>query len=138
MLLLPSSKEPNRVHVSVLVEPEAAQQAEAYGNDDLLIVAVTGALDTNSSGQLEDTLAEHLGRGARRIILDLAEMDYVSSMGLRVFLATLKQLKANDGRLVLCGLNEEVGEILDMAGFSPLFEITPSLPEARSCLMGSH
>jgi anti-sigma B factor antagonist len=123
------------VHVSVLVEPAEAQGVGTYGNDDLLIFAVEGALDTNSSGQLETTLAEHLERGGRQIILELTEMDYVSSMGLRVFLSTLKQLRATDGRLVLSGLNGEVREILDMAGFSPLFEIASSLEEARSRLV---
>jgi len=122
------------VDVLVVVEPEAAAGTVDYGADDLLIVRVEGALDTNSSGQLESTLVQLLDRGARRIILELTEMDYVSSVGLRVFLASLKRLKANDGRLVLSGLNDEVQEIFDMAGFSPLFEIVASLEEARSSL----
>jgi anti-anti-sigma factor len=52
-----------------------------------------------------------------------------------VFLSSLKRLKASEGRLLLSGLNDEVREIFDMAGFSPLFEIVSSLDEARSCLV---
>jgi len=133
-LLLSGKKGCPGVDVLVVVEPEAAAGTVDYGADDLLIVRVEGALDTNSSGQLESTLVQLLDRGARRIILELTEMDYVSSVGLRVFLASLKRLKANDGRLVLSGLNDEVQEIFDMAGFSPLFEIVASLEEARSSL----
>ena len=123
------------MNVSVVVEPAGGLEGSGYGAEDLLIIRIEGALDTNTSGQLESTLAEHLERGARRIILELTEMDYVSSVGLRVFLSSLKRLRASEGRLVLSGLNEEVREIFDMAGFSPLFEITLSLDEARSCLV---
>ena len=123
------------MNVSIVVEPAAAQEAAGYSAADLLIIRVEGALDTNSSGQLESLLVEHLDRGARRIILELTEMDYVSSVGLRVFLSSLKRLKASEGRLLLSGLNDEVREIFDMAGFSPLFEIVSSLDEARSCLV---
>lgn len=123
------------MNVSIVVEPAAAQEAAGYSAEDLLIIRVEGALDTNSSGQLESLLVEHLDRGARRIILELTEMDYVSSVGLRVFLSSLKRLKASEGRLLLSGLNDEVREIFDMAGFSPLFEIVSSLDEARSCLV---
>ena len=119
---------------SIVVEPDGAITASGYGAEDLLIIRIKGALDTNTSAQLESILTDYLDRGARRIILKLTEMDYVSSVGLRVFLSSLKRLRASEGRLVLSGLNEEVREIFDMAGFSPLFEITSSLDEARSCL----
>ena len=134
-LLLPSARGIASVDFSVVVEPAGALAASGYGAENLLIIRIKGALDTNTSAQLESTLADHLDRGARRIILELTEMDYVSSVGLRVFLSSLKRLRASEGRLVLSGLNEEVREIFDMAGFSPLFEITPSLDDARSCLV---
>jgi len=122
------------VDFSIVVEPDGAITASGYGAEDLLIIRIKGALDTNTSAQLESIITDYLDRGARRIILELTEMDYVSSVGLRVFLSSLKRLRASEGRLVLSGLNEEVREIFDMAGFSPLFEITYSLDEARSCL----
>lgn len=66
--------------------------------------------------------------------MDLTNTEYVSSMGLRVFLSHLKTLKASGGRMVLCGLNEEVQEILDMAGFAPLFEIMEASNDAKASL----
>ena len=68
--------------------------------------------------------------------MELTGMEYVRSVGLRVLLATLKKLKADQGRLLLIGLNPDVREIFDMAGFSSLFEITASLEEARVLLAG--
>lgn len=55
-------------------------------------------------------------------------------MGLRVFLSTLKSMKASGGSLVLAGLNDEVQEIMDLAGFSPLFEIYGTVDQARQSL----
>ncbi len=99
-----------------------------------MIIHVKGELDSNTSGELDDTLKRLLDEGSRRFILELSEMDYVSSVGLRVFLAHLKKLKSEQGRMVLAGLNDEVQEIFDMAGFSSLFEITTDLDAARSVL----
>ena len=62
-------------------------------------------------------------------------MDDMSSVQLRVFLSSLKRLKASEGSLMLSCLNEEVRETFDTAGFSPLLEITCSLEEVRSCLV---
>ena len=101
---------------------------------EILIISVNGELDTNTAGTLETRLAEEYESGARTVILELSEMDYVSSVGLRVLLAHLKKLKASQGRLVLSGLNAEVQEIFDMAGFSSLFEISPDLEAARQIL----
>ena len=93
----------------------------AYDQTQTLILSICGELDTNSASMLDNTLSGELTKGARRVILELSEMDYVSSVGLRSFLSSLKKLKADQGRMVLTGLNEEVQEIFDMAGFSALF-----------------
>lgn len=106
----------------------------AYTGNETLILSICGELDTNSSSLLDNTLSGELAKGAKRVILELSEMEYVSSVGLRAFLANLKKLKADNGRMVLTGLNEEVQEIFDMAGFSALFEIVVSLDVARTNL----
>jgi len=120
------------VDLSLTVEPGLGGERPAEQGSELLIVAIKGELDTNTSGQLELALQEQLQRGARRIVLDMTAMDYVSSVGLRVCLAYLKRLKSEAGILMLAGLNEEVQEVFDMAGFSGLFEIFPSLEEVRA------
>lgn len=118
--------------LSLTVETGSGRAGHADPANDLLIVAIKGELDTNTSSQLEAALQEQLQGGARRIVLDMTAMDYVSSVGLRVCLAYLKKLKAEAGSLMLAGLNEEVQEVFDMAGFSGLFEIFPSLDEVRA------
>ena len=111
------------------------------GADDA-IPAVGGAMDLVLPGrtgwifQAGDVhaLQACLADGATALLLDLTSTDYVSSMGLRVFLSTLKSLKTSGGRLVLSGLNDEVQEIIDLAGFAPLFEICTTTDQARAAL----
>lgn len=119
------------------VPPPGSEAEPANGTaigSAILIIEVNGEVDTNTAGALESSLTQEFDKGARLLILELSQMDYVSSVGLRVLLAHLKKIKSSQGRMVLTGLNQEVQEIFDMAGFSSLFEISPSLSEARQIL----
>lgn len=102
----------------------------------LTCIAVEGELDTATAPDLDLAIQACLADGATALLLDLTSTDYVSSMGLRVFLSTLKSLKTSGGRLVLSGLNDEVQEIIDLAGFAPLFEICDTADQARAALGG--
>lgn len=103
--------------------------------DPLTCIAIEGELDTGTAPELDQAIQACLTKGTTNLLLDLTETEYVSSMGLRVLLSHLKTLKASGGRMVLSGLNDEVQEILDMAGFSPLFEIVLSSSEAKALLL---
>lgn len=85
-----------------------------------LLVSLKGRLDTLSAPVLEAEIAEQNPSGA--VILDLAELVYVSSAGLRVLLALHKQLK-NSGGLIVQNVSENVMEILDITGFTDLLTI---------------
>jgi stage II sporulation protein AA (anti-sigma F factor antagonist) len=101
-----------------------------------LVVAPVGRLDSVSSGELERKIVERIDSGDRRLVLDLAGIDYVSSAGLRVLLMAAKRLKEPPAALVLCGLGPAVRSVLELAGFVPLFAIEPSRPAALARLAG--
>jgi anti-sigma B factor antagonist len=105
-------------------------------SSQLTCIAIEGGLDSATAPHLETSIETCLADGATALILDLSATDYVSSMGLRVFLSTLKTLKASGGRFVLAGLNGEVQEIIDLAGVGPLFDIYPTVDQARHSLAG--
>jgi anti-anti-sigma factor len=69
-------------------------------------------------------------KGKNRIILDLEAVPYVSSAGLRVFLATAQKLDAK-GKFALTRLNNEVKEILEITGFTNILEWFDDLDQAR-------
>ena len=94
--------------------------------DGILIVALSGRVDSASSPELEASLLRHLGSGEKKLLVDFAEVEYISSAGLRVLLLLAKKLKDTGGRLVLSGMPESVRLVFELAGFLPIFAIEPS------------
>ncbi len=99
--------------------------------NEILILEIDGRLDTSNYGMLEKKLGELFDQNHRYILLNLAKMDYVSSSGLRVFLMYLKKLKANEGKLMLSNMQDNVKEIFDIAGFTNIFEIYDNFSDAK-------
>lgn len=94
--------------------------------DDVLVVAPAGRIDSSSSGELERRLLEHVSGGEKRIVMDLLDVDYISSAGLRVLLLAANKLRPQGGQIVLCSLGQSVREVFELAGFTPIFSIEPS------------
>jgi anti-sigma B factor antagonist len=94
------------------------------------IVGTVGRIDAYSAKTLEDCLKKAMGEGRRNILVDLKDTDYISSGGLRVFLATLKELRKEGGSLKLCCLTPAVLKIFKLAGFTSIFSIFASEQEA--------
>jgi anti-sigma B factor antagonist len=101
---------------------------------DVLTLGLSGRLDATSAKALEDRLLAHIDSGGRRIAVDLARLEYISSAGLRVFILAAKRLDKVHGKIVLCALTDPVQEIFDIAGFTPLFAIHDSHQGALQAL----
>jgi anti-anti-sigma factor len=91
--------------------------------DGTRVLALGGRLDTETSADVELTLQDLMSAGERNFLIDMSGVGYVSSAGLRVLLATAKQLEGGEGTLRLCSLNASVKQVFDVAGFSKLFSI---------------
>ncbi len=87
---------------------------------DTLTLKVAGRLDTNTSPQLESELSLD---GVKSVVFDLANLEYVSSAGLRIFLAAQKSTMAAGGGIVIKHPNETVKGVLDITGCSDIFTI---------------
>jgi anti-anti-sigma factor len=94
------------------------------------IIGLRGRLDANSSPLVEKRLLGLTGQGDERLVLDLSELTYISSLGLRVFIAVAKNIQKVNGKLALAGLNEHIYEIFKIARFTTIFSIYPSCEEA--------
>jgi anti-anti-sigma factor len=101
---------------------------------DSITLGLCGKLDTTTAKTFEAKILTQIEAGDRRFIIDLAQLDYISSAGLRVFLFAAKRLAGEDGKIVLCSLNEPVREVFDIAGFSSMFSIYGSHDEALRSL----
>lgn len=101
--------------------------------DGMLIFAVTGRMDGATSAAIESALFEQLPGNDSRVALDLSEVTYVNSAGLRVLLKVARHLN-DKGALALCGLQPPVRQLLELAGLAKLFAIEPSLDRALARL----
>ena len=85
--------------------------------DAATILRVAGRLDSGTAQAAQDHFVACIQGGERRLVLDCAGLDYISSAGLRALLVAAKQLKPVGGRLVICSPNDYVREIIELAGF---------------------
>jgi anti-anti-sigma factor len=100
---------------------------------DVLIVAVEGRIDSTTSRELEGLLPERV-QANPRVLLDLSEVQYVSSAGLRVLLKAAKVERSTGHKLVLSGLLPQVHEVFQVIGFDSLFRIVPDRAAAMNTL----
>lgn len=91
-------------------------------NDKKLNISLVGRLDTNTAPEFDNKLADEI-EGINEIIINLVDLDYISSAGLRVVLKYHKQMASVKGKLVIVKPKEEVMEVFDMTGFSTFLNI---------------
>jgi anti-anti-sigma factor len=101
-----------------------------------LVIAPLGRLDSVSSSELERFVVTRIDAGQRRLVLDLAGVEYISSAGLRVLLMAAKRLREPPAALVVCGMGPAVKGVLELTGFLPLFAIEPARAQALARLAG--
>lgn len=90
--------------------------------NDTLVFALEGRLDTTTSPQLQDELLPAID-GSANITLDFESLAYVSSAGLRVLLAAQKAAKAKAVTMTLRKVAPEILEVFEMTGFSDILTI---------------
>ncbi|MDD2835348.1 MAG: STAS domain-containing protein [Methanothrix sp.] len=97
--------------------------------NNIQVIAISGRVDVISANDLEIFLASAISDNSR-MIFDLSDTEYISSSGLRIFLASLKILKKKNGEMRLVSLQPVVRNILDISGLSNIFSIHHNLKEA--------
>lgn len=96
-----------------------------------VLLKVKGRVDSATASKLAETLNSLVASGHFKFVLDLSEVDFMSSAGLRVLIATQKTCKRyNRGQVVLALVPQRIYEALDLAGFVPLFKFYDNLLDA--------
>lgn len=91
-------------------------------NGGELVIAIKGRLDTNTAPELEKAALEEI-KNFKKLTLNLVDLDYISSAGLRVILMLHKSMTGQGGKLVVSRPKDEVLEVFDMTGFSSFLVI---------------
>lgn len=94
------------------------------------VVSLKGRLDINTHGQLETELNALAGKGQTKVLIDVKDLDYISSAGLRVLLTAAKQFKKINGTIALAALAPTVRQVFEISGFATIFALYPSREEA--------
>lgn len=90
-------------------------------NDDELMIALEGRLDTVTAPQLETELKDSMD-GVQKLILDFQALEYISSAGLRVLLMAQKAMN-KQGEMVIRNVNETIAEVFEITGFADMLTI---------------
>ena len=93
---------------------------------EALLMTLEGKLNSVNAVQIEADILAQITRGAHQVLLDLTALDYISSAGLRVLLIAAKRLHQCGGLLVLCGLQSQIREVLDISGFLSILTVADS------------
>ena len=91
-------------------------------NKKELTLAIEGRIDTITSQELDEEINEELAN-FDSVIMDFSDLEYISSAGLRVLIATQKKLKADNIPFIIRNVNDTVGEIFRMSGFDKILKI---------------
>lgn len=90
-----------------------------------------GRLDGSTSGAADQHLTQLAADSeARKIVLDLAALEYMSSAGLRVLLMAAKRAKGSGASLSLAAPQPAVRQVLEISGFASILDIQPTVDEA--------
>lgn len=100
--------------------------------DDVTAIAVKGRIDSTTAAQFGQKIESVVASPSARLVVDLRDLDYISSAGFRVLLVAAKRADESGSRLVLCGLSSKVRQLFDVGGFLDLFAITATRDEAMA------
>ena len=92
-------------------------------NEVLTFFLVSGRVDAVTAPQLEKEVLSILSVQGKACVIDLENVDFMSSAGLRVLLLCSKTSVTVKGKFALCGVQENIRKLLETIGFLPLLEI---------------
>ena len=94
------------------------------------IFKLNGSLDSNTSQGFEKKIFQAIDDGSKSMLIDFKDLEYISSAGLRVILKATKALKREEGKMMLCDMQDYVKEVFEITGFDSFLQIVGSMDDA--------
>jgi len=98
--------------------------------DDVVVMSLRGLIDSGTSQFLEDKFKELLNDSRVRVVVDLKDIDYISSAGWGIFVSEIKGIRHRGGDIKLAGMHHAVREVFDLLEFDTLLTPYGSKEEA--------
>lgn len=102
--------------------------------DGALVLAPAGRIDSDTAPMLEARLLLAAEHGDAQVVVDFAQVEYISSAGLRALLSGAKQVQNIGGGVALCGINMNVREVFEVSGFVAVFAVRDDRAKAVAAL----
>ncbi|MBN1903033.1 STAS domain-containing protein [Candidatus Sumerlaeota bacterium] len=87
------------------------------------LIEISGYLDAHTVNMFENRMEEILESGEQNMVLDLLDLNYISSAGIGALMSLTQRLRKKHGDLVLLRPNRKVYKILDLLGFTKIFVV---------------
>ncbi len=94
-------------------------------------ISLHGYLDAHTAPKLEETFEEMIESEKTKLVVDFANLDYISSAGLGVFMAFIEEVREQQGDIKLAAMTPKVFNVFDLLGFPMLYDFCDSTTEAR-------
>ncbi len=101
---------------------------------DIAVAVMVSRFDAYTANDVETELRDLIAKGAKKIVCDFSQTDYVASAGLRVLLSSAKSLQKSGGQLVMASMKPYVHEVFEISGFTQIFKVFDSQKEALQTL----
>lgn len=119
------------VRVSHIVD---AFTVGVYAQNNFDVVEVCGELDLATSPQLREVLADLLGRGHARLVVDLSQVSFIDSTALGVLVGAHRSTRAQGGSLALASPDRRCLRTMEITGLTSVFDLQPSVAAATGIL----
>lgn len=104
-------------------------------NGDIVVLSVEGYIDETTVRMLEEKIVEQVKRKRRGIVMNLEKVSYISSSGWGVFLREIREIREQNGDLVLIGMCPDVYDVYDMMEISSILHAFDTVEEALDYLV---
>jgi anti-sigma B factor antagonist len=99
---------------------------------DVVILTISGELDVHTVPEMDKIVKEQFGKNVTRMVFDLSGLTYTSSAGIGIIMSSIKFARGKGGDIKLASLQPRVHRVLELLGFTKIFEIYDSEPAASA------
>ncbi len=112
------------------MEKISVNVSEHPQNKEITLMAVKGFIDTTTAPEFEKKFLMVLGEKKFKLVVDLKDVNYISSAGWGIFISEIKRIRNQKGDLVLVGMNPEVSEVFELLEFNTILKSFPNVESA--------
>ncbi len=98
--------------------------------EDVTLLTVKGFIDTTTAPEFEKAFQSILSSKKYKIIIDLKDVNYISSAGWGIFIGEIKQIRNQKGDIFLVGMTPEVMEVFELLEFNTILKSFPDVETA--------